>query len=256
MVTWALDLDGVMWRGHRAIAGSADAVARLTGAGHRVVYCTNNSSERIGHYVERLVEMGCRDTTDDDVVSSAVAVGTLVRPGERVLLCAGDGAAEALSSAGAELVDASDGGGAAVDAVVVGFHRHFDYVRMTNAVRAVLSGARLVATNDDARYPASDGLAPGCGSILASIERGSGVTAVVAGKPYAPMAELIRDRFGDDGVFVGDTLATDGAMARELGWRFGLVLTGNTRAGAIPPEVDPAWVGADLASLVATVGRW
>lgn len=261
MVTWALDLDGVMWRGHRAVPGSADAVARLIDDGHRVVYCTNNSSQPIGHYVERLVAMGCPTTTPDDVVSSAVAVAALVQPGERVLLCAGEGAAEALTAAGVELVDASDGGGAPVDAVVVGFHRHFDYARMTAAVRAVLAGARLLATNDDARYPAADGPAPGCGSILASIERGSGAVATVAGKPHSPMADLIRRRFGDEGVFVGDTLGTDGAMAASLGWPFGLVLTGNVDAASVPADADPAWVADDLAALVdrrsvATPDRW
>lgn len=251
MVTWALDLDGVMWRGHLAIDGSAAAVARLIDAGHRVVYCTNNSSEPIGHYVERLVEMGCSTTTDADVVSSAVAAGSLVDAGERVLSCAGAGAREALERAGAEVVEAGSGAGGTFDTVVVGFHRHFDYARMTDAVRAVLAGARLVATNDDARYPAADGPAPGCGSILASIERGAGVTATVAGKPYPTMAAVIRERFGDDGVFVGDSLGTDGAMADALRWPFGLVLSGNVGAAQVPPDHDPRWVADDLAALVA-----
>ena len=114
----------------------------------------------------------------------------------------------------------------------------------------MLGGARLVATNDDPVYPDSDGLAPGCGSILASIERGSGVRATVAGKPNPPMAAVIRERFGDDGVFVGDSLLTDRAMARALGWPFGLVLSGNVRADDVPADQDPAWVAPDLATLV------
>ena len=64
------------------------------------------------------------------------------------------------------------------------------------------------------------------------------------------MAALIRERFGTSGVFVGDSLNTDGAMATALGWPFGLVLTGNIGAADVPPDQPAEWVAADLASLV------
>src|SRR5437763_170148 len=38
-----LDLDGVLWRGKTPIPGSAEAVARVRAAGHRVGFLTNNS---------------------------------------------------------------------------------------------------------------------------------------------------------------------------------------------------------------------
>ena len=38
------DLDGVIWLSLHAIAGSADAIARLRASGHRVLFVTNNSS--------------------------------------------------------------------------------------------------------------------------------------------------------------------------------------------------------------------
>ncbi len=243
---WVLDLDGVLWRGDTPIDDAADAVGRLVAAGRRVAFCTNNSSEPISHYRAKLARFGV--SPELDVLSSAQAAATLLKPGEQVLLCAGAGAREAAEGAGAVLVphDRFDD----AETVLVGFHRTFDYTAMTAAVRAVLGGARLVATNDDPIYPAADGPAPGCGSILASIERGTGAKAVVAGKPNAPMAELIRDGLGSTGVFVGDSLGTDGAMARELGWTFGLVLTGNVGPDDVPPDHDPAWLAPDLATLV------
>lgn len=237
-----------MWLGDTPIPGAARATTRLRDAGVTVAYCTNNSSERVGFYEEKLARFGVEGDLTETVLSSAQAAATLLTPGERVLLCAGDGAREAAEGVGTEIVSHDDWGLA--DVVLVGFHRTFDYTAMTAAVRAVLSGARLVATNDDPIYPAADGPAPGCGSILASIERGSGVRAQVAGKPNAPMAALIRDRFGDEGVFVGDSLNTDGAMARELGWPFGLVLSGNIDAATVPADQPGEWVAPDLASLV------
>lgn len=245
-----MDLDGVIWRGETPIPGSAAAVARLLAAGHRVAYCTNNSSEPESAYVEKLARCGINGVDPSSVLTSAHAASSLLKAGERVLVCAGDGARQATIGVGATAVASNDEGAEHVDVVLVGFHRTFDYESMRVAVRAVLGGARLVATNDDPIYPSANGPEPGCGSILASIERGSGVRATVAGKPNAPMAALIRERLGDDGVFVGDSLGTDGAMAAALGWPFGLVLTGNVTADGVPSDQPEEWVAVDLAALV------
>jgi 4-nitrophenyl phosphatase len=137
------------------------------------------------------------------------------------------------------------------DAVVVGFHPEFDYAAMAAAASAVRAGARLLATNDDATYPTPVGLIPGGGAILASIAVASGAVPVVAGKPYPPMVEMVRDRFGPDGVAVGDRPDTDGRFAYALGYRFGLVLSGVTTARDLPVQPAPHLVAADLAELVA-----
>lgn len=248
MTTWVLDLDGVVWLGKTAIPGASEAVARLRGAGLDVAFCTNNSSRPIGDYEAKLERFGIEAA--DAVVSSATAVAGLVAEGERALVCAGPGVVEALVEAGASVALAADEPEGPFDAVVVGFHPTFDYRSMRSAMRAVLGGARLLATNNDPIYPSDDGPAPGCGSILASIERSTGTEAVLAGKPTSIMASVVRDRFGDDGVFVGDSLTTDGAMATELGWPFGLVLSGNVGAADVPEDHPPDWLAADLADLV------
>ncbi|HEV3227675.1 MAG TPA: HAD hydrolase-like protein, partial [Acidimicrobiales bacterium] len=137
------------------------------------------------------------------------------------------------------------------DAVVVGFHRDFDYERMRTAATAVRAGARLIATNDDATYPTPNGPIPGAGSILAGIERASGVRAEVAGKPYPAMAAVVRSRVGADGVVVGDRPDTDGRLAAALGHRFALVLTGVVTADQLATiDPTPDEVAPDLATLV------
>jgi ribonucleotide monophosphatase NagD (HAD superfamily) len=50
---------------------------------------------------------------------------------------------------------------------------------------------------------------------------------------------------------VGDRPATDGAFARELGYRFALVLTGVTGAADLPVTPAPDVVADSLADLVA-----
>ena len=101
---WALDLDGVMWLGETPIPGAAEATARLSAAGHTVVFCTNNSSQRVSFYQEKLARFGVAAQIATNVISSAQAAGSMLSPCERVLLCAGDGAREAAELAGAEIV--------------------------------------------------------------------------------------------------------------------------------------------------------
>jgi 4-nitrophenyl phosphatase len=137
------------------------------------------------------------------------------------------------------------------DAVVVGFHRSFDYEGLRRAATAVRRGARLIGTNDDATYPTPDGPIPGGGAILAAVATGAGRTPTVAGKPYAPMATLVREVLGslDGAVMVGDRPDTDGRFAVTLGVPFALVLSGVTAAADLPVEPAPAVVADDLARL-------
>jgi len=250
VTSWVIDLDGVMWRGRVPVPGSAAAVGGLLDAGHRVLFCTNNSAESGRDRAARLVDQGVPEGCD--VVTSADAVVGLVRPGETVLCLGGPGLGTALAAAGAAVVDAGEpsSAGARADAVVVGLDRDVDYGRIDRAAAAVRSGARLLASNDDATFPGADGIHPGCGAILAAVRTASGVAGVVAGKPHGPMAALIRDRCPDGGVVVGDKAETDGRLAEVLGWPFGLVLSGVTTAADLPVAVPCAAVAADLSALV------
>jgi 4-nitrophenyl phosphatase len=239
---WVLDLDGVVWLGDQPIPGAAAAVARLRAAGEAVVFCTNNSGEPVTSVEAKLARHGIEAT--GDVVTSAVAAASLVEAGETVLVCGGPGITEAIVSIGATVVREGP-----ADVVIVGFDRGFDYERLRVASAAVRTGARLIGTNDDATYPTADGLLPGGGSLLAAVETASGTRAVVAGKPYAPMTELLRARLGRQGVMVGDRPDTDGRFAHALGYAFALVLSGVTSAGQRADPV-PDVIAADLAALV------
>ncbi len=245
-----LDLDGVLWRGDEPIPGSVDAVQALRDGGARVAFLTNNSSLRIGDYLEKFERLGI-DAVADEVLTSAQAAAELlaesVAPGASVLACAGPGVVEALELAGFRIVDRGP-----ADAVVVGFHRDFDFDRLDRGASAVRDGARFVATNTDPTYPGAGHVLPGAGAIVAFIATASGRSPEVAGKPEPAMVAMVRRRLGGSGVMVGDRPSTDGAMATALGWPFALVLSGI--GGHDPsepvPAPPPALVAEDLAALV------
>ena len=250
------DLDGVLWLGPDPIPGSAEAINALRAAGHRIGYLTNNSSRTPGSVVDQLQTMGV-EAVDDDVVTSAQAAAALLRervgPGARVLACAGLGVIRALEAEGYAVVDRGP-----ADAVVVGFHRTFDFDGLDRASTAVRAGAAFVATNVDATFPGPDGLLPGNGAIVAAVATASGRVPEVAGKPEAPTVNLVRARFAGElargsGLMVGDRPSTDGALAAALGWPFALVLSGISDGDGggepVPADPPPAYVTPDLAAL-------
>jgi 4-nitrophenyl phosphatase len=247
------DLDGVVWRGATPIAGSADAIAALRAAGLRTAFLTNNSSSTVATYTERLGRAGVTVTADEICSSAQAAAALLARSapaGASVLACAGPGVVEALEARGFVVVDTGP-----VDAVVVGWHREFDFDRLATASNAVRAGARFVATNLDPTFPVPDGLLPGAGALVAAVATAAGRAPEVAGKPEAPMVDLVRERYGDVGVMVGDRPSTDGALADALGWPFALVLSGVAGPGREEPvpTPPPPFVADDLAALVPRV---
>ena len=253
---WILDLDGVMWLGDTPVPGSVGAVEELRRRGRRVLFVTNNSSSTIADYLAKFVRIGLT-VSADDLCTSAQAAARLIEPGQTALVCAGPGVTEALTERGIRAVH--DLGGTEndpIDAVVVGFHRDFDFERLRLAHLAVRRGARLIATNDDATYLTPSGPIPGGGAIAAAVSYACGRGPEFAGKPYPASVKLARERLGfapDEGstiVMVGDRPSTDGAFARALGSRFALVLSGVTARGDLPVDPSPDFVADDLAALV------
>ena len=231
------DLDGVVWLSHQPIAGSVEAIVALRAAGHRVLFVTNNSYAKVAAQEQTLESIGIRAV--GDVLTSSGAAATLLKVGQRVLVAGGPGVVEAIENVGAVVVGRTDDGSsreaqeisdANIDAVVVGFHRTFNFESMRRASAAVRNGAMLIGTNDDATYPTSDGVIPGGGSILAAIATASGATPIVAGKPFAPMGELVRRSLNltnlDACWMIGDRYSTDGVFAKTIGAKFALVTSG------------------------------
>ena len=248
------DLDGVVWLAHEPIAGSVEAIARCREAGVEVLFVTNNSFSTRDQQHAALASIGI--DADGRVLTSAMSAARLVAPGERVLLCGGEGLAEEVAAVGAEVVLGHEhsGPGEGFDAVVVGFHRQFTFDVLSTALTAVRSGARLIGSNRDRTYPTPHGPIPGGGSILAAIEHATGVRATVTGKPHRPMADLVSSALpGVDAgrmLMVGDLVETDGAFARTIGARFALVLSGMTDTG---DDADADMVCTDLAAVVTAV---
>ena len=250
------DLDGVLYRGVEPVPGVADSIARLRGAGIKVVFATNNATKTLTQYVERLARFDVAATPEEIVTSAAVTGEEVQRRGwggRTAFMIGSDGMRVALENAGVVLVDGMTARTA--DIAVVSSTAAFDYELMATAAFAVRNGADFIASNADPTFPAADGLWPGAGAMLAAVETASGRKAEVMGKPNPPMMQAVGRRLeGCEHVAViGDQPGTDLAGGRAMGWTAILVLSGVTDAAAAA-ALDPA-PDLVLPSLVDLLGH-
>lgn len=225
-MTVLCDLDGVIYRGQMVLPGVPEALARLEEAGHRVFYITNNSSRSPAQGAAKIAALTGRTVHEDQVLGSSLAAVALLGPDDGPVFVVGeDGVSDAVRRAGLE--ETTDP--AAAGSVLVGLTRSLSYDLIGAAMNAIRSGARFIATNDDATFPTENGLMPGAGSIVAALRAATGQEPEIAGKPHRPMRDLIRSRGVEEAWVIGDRLDTDIALAaEEPDWRSILVLTGVT----------------------------
>ena len=231
------DLDGVLYRGTRAIAGARHSLERLEREGIEVLFVTNNSTKTRREAADHIRGRSGYMATEQQVLTSGDATATLLRETHiSAVFVLGESALEQTLREHGLTVTADP---SAAEVVVVGLDRGLTYQKLSTAMEAVNRGAILYATNTDAAFPSSEGLQPGAGSLVAAVETGTGVDAIVCGKPNEPMRRLIRERVGERLVVVlGDRLETDVALGVEEGWASILVQTGVTRWSGESSDTD------------------
>ena len=262
------DLDGVVYRGLQPVPGAPELAGWLHGRGVAVRFATNNSTVSRAGYVERLEGMGIRSSAEEIVTSTSATIEHLRRhaPEVRSVLGVGaNGMRDEFAAAGFEIVMAADLSIpgrpgeplAGFDAVVVGLDPQLDYGRVAAAMAAVAGGARLIATNADARYPTEAGFLPGAGATVAALAAATGVIPEVIGKPAPAMFTAIVESSGMDGpstVVIGDNPDADVVAARRAGCASILVLTGvadRAEAETLTGERAPDAVAAGPAEVRA-----
>ncbi len=227
-IGFLLDMDGVIYRGSRLIPGAGDFIARLRNHGIPFRFLTNNSQRTRRDVALKLHRLGI-EASEDEVFTCAMATARFLasqKPGGTAYVIGENGLAAALHRNGYTVVDDD------ADFVVVGEGRTMSFEMIERGVRLVQNGARLIATNLDPSCPTEQGIRPGCGAIVAMIERATGVQAFSVGKPSPVMMRAARKEMGlrtDETVMVGDTMDTDILGAVQMGYRSVLVLSGGTQ---------------------------
>ncbi len=246
-----VDMDGVLWRGDRPMAGLPAFFAFLRQHGIRFVLATNNASKRPEQYVEKLARFEVQVPLEC-ILTSAQATAdyltTVAPPGAPVYALGMEGLRDALTERGFVLTD--DG----ARYVVVGWTIDLTWQKLALATLQIRRGAVFIGTNADVTFPSEAGLVPGNGATLAALQAATGVAPLLIGKPEPWLYQEAMRRLAataETTAAVGDRLATDIAGGVRAGLFTILVLSGvTTRADLAASPLKPDLVCADIRELV------
>jgi NagD protein len=226
---YLIDMDGVIYRGSQVIPGAQQFIADLRRHDVSFRFLTNNSQRSRRDVATKLQRMGF-DVEAEHVFTCAMATARFLaqqKPRGTAFVIGESGLATALHENGYSIVDRDP------DYVVVGEGRTLNFEMVEAALRMILAGAKLIATNLDPSCPTEHGLRPGCGAVVAMLEAAAGVRAFSVGKPSPVMLRAARKEIGlttDQTIVIGDTMETDIIGGVQLGFRTVLVLSGGTQA--------------------------
>ncbi len=247
---YLIDMDGVLYRGSELIPGSDLFIRQLRQRDIPFRFLTNNSQRTRLDVVAKLARMGI-DVEEEHVFTCAMATARFVaqqKPGGTAFVIGEGGLLNALHTNGIAVVDHDP------DYVIVGEGRTFNLELVETAVKLIMNGAKLVATNLDPNCPTQDGMRPGCGAFVALLETATGVKAFGVGKPSPIMMRAARKELGlttDETTMIGDTMETDILGGVQLGFHTVLVLSGGTKQADLEHfAYQPDLVVHSLATLV------
>jgi NagD protein len=226
------DMDGVIYHGNRLLDGVSEFVSWLKRENKRYLFLTNSSERSPTELMQKLERMGL-EIDEGHFYTSALATAKFLSnqsPGGSAYVIGAPGLLNALYDAGITMNDVTP------DYVVVGEAKHINYESIAHAIRLVLGGAKLVATNPDITGPGEKGIEPACASLVAPIEVATGRRAYFVGKPNPLMMRTGLRMLGvhsDEAVMIGDRMDTDIIAGIETGLETVLVLSGVSDASDI-----------------------
>ncbi len=221
------DMDGVIYLGNQLLPGVTEFVRWLNENGKQFLFLTNSSERSPKELRQKLQRMGL-DIGEEHFYTSALATAAFLKkqaPGCTAYVIGAPGLLNALYDVGVTMNDVDP------DYVIVGETASYNYEVITKAVRLVLGGARLIATNSDLTGPTEFGIAPACRSLVSPIELATGKKAYFMGKPNPLMMRTGLQLLGvhsEEAVMVGDRMDTDIIAGMESGLATVLVLSGCT----------------------------
>ena len=246
------DMDGVLWRGNTPIGNPADIFKTLNNAGIKTAFATNNATKSIRTFIDKLASMGI-NAEKEQLFTSATATAQYLKnkhkDGGNVYVVGMDGLIETLESYGFSNSTKSP------LAVVVALDEFINYEKMKTATLLIHNGVPFIGTNPDKTFPSPEGLIPGAGSIIASIEAATDTEPLIIGKPKATMflqALEYLECAAENVLVVGDRLGTDIQGGQAAGCKTALVLSGVTtleQAQNWEPKID--FISKDLTTLIS-----
>ena len=221
------DMDGVIYRGSKLIAGANEFVERMISNGVKFLFLTNNSEQTPRDLKQKLEQKGIEGLCENNFITSAMATAMFLKQQKEnaaAYVLGGGGLINELYNVGFTISQNNP------DYVVVGkTSANFNFETLKTAVQLIQKGAKFIGTNPDMTDPTEQGIEPACGTILAAIEAASGKKPYIIGKPNSLMMTMAARKLGvhpEETVMIGDRMDTDIVGGMEAGMKTCLVLSG------------------------------
>ncbi len=249
MQGYLLDMDGVLYRGTQAIEGASEFISFLQENNIPFLCLTNHSCYTTRFLSEKVQKFGLDISPEQIYTSSSAAVEWLRQKNIKTVFAIGEkGLKEPLASAQIEIHPTE------AKCLVIGMDRSLDLKEIAIAYRLLKKDIPFVATNPDIAYPIDDGPAPECGFILAGLEKYSGRSPVLMGKPEPSLFQMAAQYLKtplENLTMIGDRLDTDIMGGQNAGCQTALILTGSTSKEDLEAShVHPDKVISDLRDLI------
>lgn len=245
-----LDMDGVLWKAKNPLCDLPQLFDNFVKNQIQVVLATNNGTQSISEYIEKLSGFNVR-LEPRQVITSPMAAAYLTKKyfpnGGPVYISGSKALSDIMVEFGFFHSEKEP------QAVVAGLSLEFNYESIKKTSLMIQKGMPFIFTNPDPTYPTPEGNVPGAGTVLAALEAASGVKGMLAGKPQPFLFEVALERMklSSEEVFVvGDRLSTDIIGGSEAGCKTVFVLTGvNTREDLENWEPKPNLVLDNISDL-------
>lgn len=222
-----LDMDGTIYLGSRVFDGTLDFLKYIKSIGNKYIFLTNNSSNSVEKYVEKLSKLGITATQEDFFASTDATVIYLKKQNYKKIYAFGtESFRMQLAEAGLPVTDVVEEG---IDCLCMGFDTELTFQKLEDACILLGKGVDYIATNPDWVCPTWYGYVPDCGSVSQMLCNATGRKPKFIGKPEPDMALLAMEKAGftkEQTAIVGDRLYTDIACGVNAGISTIFVLSG------------------------------
>ena len=249
---YLLDMDGTIYLDDTLFAGVTDFLAHIKSIGGRYIFLTNNSSNSVDTYVQRLAKLGICATNTDFLTSTDATALLLKKKNYRKIYAFGTTSfKEQLRSSDLPIVDQLEDG---IDCLCMGFDRELTFQKLEDAC-ILLRDPKVdyIATNPDWVCPTWYGSVPDCGAVSQMLCHATGRMPVFIGKPAPTMAQLAMEKTGftpEQTALVGDRLYTDIACGVNAGVSSIFVLSGEgTMDDVAASDVKPDYILDNIKAL-------
>jgi len=224
-----LDMDGTIYLSNQIIEGAEIFLDTLVRNEREFYFLTNNSSNRVEDYIQKLMRLGIGRFNPRVISSGTVTAKHVLTsfPGAGVALFGTKSLIRGFSEAGV-LLSYQD-----PQVIVLGYDKTITYKKLTYLCTLVRQGLPYIATHPDLNCPTDSGPVPDIGAIIEFVAASTGrYPDQIIGKPNRFMLDYVHEVTGivvEEMAMVGDRLYTDVAMS-EHGLTSILVLSGETKA--------------------------